>query len=232
VVQLASAPRRNGTRRAWFDSPTASLVAVTSHHNLDNHGRANGRTVCKHCLLLFPYISTMRRRPPSDSQAIQEMLEINSSPAKSINESFIRSPNPNDPTLDSFSSGKPTNSLPQYHFHGLASTQTQSQVFDDIEMDEGSQKENLVSVNSHDSAQSSGPQPPHPSAPTTTVLAKVTRATSQASSAKVSVNSSDFPGTLTSYQGYPAKTSGNGFFSIPRSKSICQESNWPTDWPL
>lgn len=53
---------------------------------------------------------------------------------------------PPDVTSESFGSSRHSNSLPTYHYHGLASTQTQTQTEandEDVEMQEGSQKENI-----------------------------------------------------------------------------------------
>ena len=62
----------------------------------------------------------------------------------------IQSPLPPDVTAESFASSRHSNSLPTYHYHGLASTQTQTQTQvhdEDVEMQEGSQKENIQRTN-------------------------------------------------------------------------------------
>jgi hypothetical protein len=63
-----------------------------------------------------------------------------------------------------------SNSLPRYHFYGLASTQTQSQLHEeDVAIHEGSQKENIgAAERNKDSGQSNSLpifRPPSPHAP-------------------------------------------------------------------
>lgn len=48
-----------------------------------------------------------------------------------------------DISLDSSPPRNANNAIPVYHFHGLASTQTQTHYDEEIQPDEGSQKENI-----------------------------------------------------------------------------------------
>lgn len=88
---------------------------------------------------------------PDSSQAtqmIQELLERDSSPSKrnDSRSSALKTQNHHSKEVssDSLPSSRTSHSIPQYHFHGLASTQTQSQHYgEDDEPEEGSQKENI-----------------------------------------------------------------------------------------
>ena len=114
---------------------------------------------------------------PNESQAtqlIQELLEPDTDSSRKPSDarsSALKSQLPaNEISSDSLPS-RNSNSLPQYHFHGLASTQTQSQHYDDEEEpNNGSQKENIgtTSRSSKDSGRSlpspvSRPTSPHAS---------------------------------------------------------------------
>lgn len=88
-----------------------------------------------------------------DSQATQILLDLVPgqassllSPARPVE--TIQSPVPLslDVAPESFSSSRHSNSLPTYHYHGLATTQTQTQSVaeeEEEEVQEGSQKENI-----------------------------------------------------------------------------------------
>ena len=88
---------------------------------------------------------------PNDSQATQllnELLENGTASSKKTPgpspSLHARSVHSHEISSDSFNSSRHSNHLPQYHFHGLASTQTQSQQAGDSEgLDGGSQKENI-----------------------------------------------------------------------------------------
>ncbi|KAF9484732.1 hypothetical protein BDN70DRAFT_872278 [Pholiota conissans] len=91
---------------------------------------------------------------PDSSQAtqmIQDLLERDNSPGKRTDSrsSALKTQNYhfNENSSDSIPSSRTSHSIPQYHFHGLVSTQTQSQHYgDDEEPQEGSQKENIGAV--------------------------------------------------------------------------------------
>ena len=86
---------------------------------------------------------------------LHELLENDTNPSKRLSDS--RDPTlksrplySNDVSSDSSPSGH-SNSVPQYHFHGLALTQTQTQHYgEEHGVDEGSQKENIVALNKDD----------------------------------------------------------------------------------
>ncbi|KJA27104.1 hypothetical protein HYPSUDRAFT_35669 [Hypholoma sublateritium FD-334 SS-4] len=108
---------------------------------------------------------------PDSSQAtqmIQDLLEPHTSPSKSGSAHNLRrrpqNQQPNDISADSLPSSRTSHSIPQYHFHGLASTQTQSQHYgEDDEPQEGSQKENIGSVKTGKESPPSRPASPGPS---------------------------------------------------------------------
>ncbi|PPQ93283.1 hypothetical protein CVT25_015281 [Psilocybe cyanescens] len=110
------------------------------------------------------------------TQLLQELLDNNSSPIKRPNESRSSAAfktqvvHANEISSDSLPSSRTSNSLPHYHFHGLASTQTQSQhQGEDEQVNEGSQKENIgASKQIKDPGRAnaspiSRPSSPHPS---------------------------------------------------------------------
>lgn len=95
---------------------------------------------------------------PNESQATQllhELLDNDTNSSKRLNDS--RDPSlksrpaySNDVSSDS-SPSRHSNSIPQYHFHGLASTQTQTQHYEEEQgVNEGSQKENFGALNKDD----------------------------------------------------------------------------------
>lgn len=88
--------------------------------------------------------SECRYSDVEESQATQMLLDL------MPGSSNIRSPSPKKPIqaplpeVDSFASSRQSNSLPTYHYHGLAPTQTQAQSnSEEVQVDEGSQKENI-----------------------------------------------------------------------------------------
>lgn len=85
---------------------------------------------------------------PNESQATQLLNELLANVADSSKLSIARDSELKshsiDTSSDSLPSSRLSNSVPQYHFHGLASTQTQSQhLEDEEEVNVGSQKENV-----------------------------------------------------------------------------------------
>ena len=78
-----------------------------------------------------------------------------------------RSVHSNEISSDSFPSSRLSNTLPQYHFHGLASTQTQTQHCEVAEeIDGGSQKENIgTHRSSKDVVQVQASPPPRQGSP-------------------------------------------------------------------
>lgn len=99
---------------------------------------------------------------------IQDLLEPHTSPSKSGSTHNLRrrpqNQQPNDISADSLPSSRTSHSIPQYHFHGLASTQTQSQHYgEEDEPQEGSQKENIGAVKTGKESPPSRPASPGPS---------------------------------------------------------------------
>jgi len=102
---------------------------------------------------------------PNESQATQLLNDLlqnqtdssrKQSDARSLKSRSVHS---NEISSDSLPSPRHSDSLPQYHFHGLAATQTQSQHYEQQqEVNEGSQKENIE-------AQRSGKDAERPSPP-------------------------------------------------------------------
>jgi len=86
-----------------------------------------------------------------ESQATQMLLDLmpdrNSSilsPTRTTNATTSPVALSTEAASDSFSSSRQPNSLPTYHYHGLASTQTETQqILDEGQAEEGSQKENI-----------------------------------------------------------------------------------------
>ncbi|KAF5330425.1 hypothetical protein D9619_005443 [Psilocybe cf. subviscida] len=124
------------------------------------------------------YDGTSEQEDLQATQLVHDLLAPASSPMRSME---LRNPllrnlfaDSNDISESQLSS-RASNSAPQYHFHGLASTQTQSQFqsyVEDIEvgLEEGSQKENIgAGKTTGKEAQQSLPSPgsrspsPHPS---------------------------------------------------------------------
>jgi len=106
------------------------------------------------------------------TQLLQDLLENDSGSSRMPAHSPAFKPQPYEISSDSLPSSRTPNSLPQYHFHGLASTQTQSQHYGEEEgFNEGSQKENIDAGKS--SKERANPQPiprtnsPHPPAAST-----------------------------------------------------------------
>lgn len=103
------------------------------------------------------------------TQLLQELLETNSSPIKNpvgkrSSARRTQTPHHNEISSDSLPSSRTSNSLPHYHFHGLASTQTQSQQQEGADVfNEGSQKENIGT--SKPSQEQGRVNPPRPSSP-------------------------------------------------------------------
>ncbi|KIM49330.1 hypothetical protein M413DRAFT_438515 [Hebeloma cylindrosporum] len=99
------------------------------------------------------------------TQLLQDLLENDSGSSKMHGHSSAFKPQPHEISSDSLPSSRTSNSLPQYHFHGLASTQTQSQHYVEEEgLNEGSQKENIGAGKS--SKEWANPQPiPRPNSP-------------------------------------------------------------------
>lgn len=112
------------------------------------------------------------------TQLVHDLLAPGSSPMRSME---LRNPllrnlfaESNEASADSQLSSRASNSAPQYHFHGLASTQTQSQsqpyVEDmEVDMEEGSQKENIGAAKTagkevQQALSSPGPRSPSPHA--------------------------------------------------------------------
>ncbi len=83
---------------------------------------------------------------------LNELLENDANSSKKLSDSRdpslkSRSAYSNDVSSDS----RHSNSVPQYHFHGLASTQTQTQHYEEEQgVNEGSQKENIGALNKDD----------------------------------------------------------------------------------
>ena len=77
------------------------------------------------------------------TQLLQDLLENDSGSSRlPPHPSAVKLPY--EVSSDSLPSSRASNPLPQYHFHGLASTQTQSQHYGEEEgVNEGSQKENI-----------------------------------------------------------------------------------------
>ena len=99
---------------------------------------------------------------------IQDLLEPQTSPSKSGSTHNLRrrpqNQQPTDISADSLPSSRTSHSIPLYHFHGLASTQTQSQHYDEEdEPQEGSQKENIGAVKTSKESPPSRPASPGPS---------------------------------------------------------------------
>ncbi len=99
---------------------------------------------------------------------IQDLLEPQTSPSKSGSTHNLRrrpqNQQPTDISADSLPSSRTSHSIPLYHFHGLASTQTQSQHYDEEdEPQEGSQKENIGAVKTGKESPPSRPASPGPS---------------------------------------------------------------------
>lgn len=101
---------------------------------------------------MYPVETTLTlSSDPDSSQAtrmVQDLLEHDISPTKSTtshNHRLKAQTNHSiDISSDSLPSSRASHSIPQYHFHGLASTQTQSQHYEEEdEPQEGSQKENI-----------------------------------------------------------------------------------------
>lgn len=108
---------------------------------------------CVHGKSCFLSIAHRLISDVEDSQATQILLDLVPgqassllSPARPVE--TIQSPVPLslDVAPESFSSSRHSNSLPTYHYHGLATTQTQTQSVaeeEEEEVQEGSQKENI-----------------------------------------------------------------------------------------
>ncbi|KDR81687.1 hypothetical protein GALMADRAFT_239810 [Galerina marginata CBS 339.88] len=99
--------------------------------------------------------NTFEESDLADSQAtqmLQELLEPDASSSKRTSgsrSSALKSHlvPPNEVSSDSLPSSRTSGSIPQYHFHGLASTQSQTQQNgEEDEVNEGSQKENIASL--------------------------------------------------------------------------------------
>ncbi|CAA7271631.1 unnamed protein product [Cyclocybe aegerita] len=95
------------------------------------------------------------------TQLLDELMDTDGNSSKKLTEtrsSVLKGPfvHTNEISVDSLPSSRTSHTLPQYHFHGLASTQTQSQNDDEDEQaHEGSQKENIgAAKSSKDHAQS------------------------------------------------------------------------------
>lgn len=99
------------------------------------------------------------------TQLLQDLLENDSGSSRMTAHSSAFKPQPYEISSDSLPPSRTSNPLPQYHFHGLASTQTQSQHYGEEEgVNEGSQKENIGAGKS--SKERADPQPiPRPNSP-------------------------------------------------------------------
>ncbi|KAH9483918.1 hypothetical protein JR316_0003396 [Psilocybe cubensis] len=108
----------------------------------------------KYCVAPPSYPTSSDANEESQAtQLLQELLDQKSSPIKRPEEDRnsaaykTRSAHTNEISSDSITSSRNSNSLPHYHFHGLASTQTESQQQgEDEQANEGSQKENIGSL--------------------------------------------------------------------------------------
>jgi hypothetical protein len=120
--------------------------------------------------VLFTVLTNYSHSDQAGSQAtqmLQDLLENDSSSSRMPSHSSAFKPLSHDISADSFPSSRTSNSLPQYHFHGLASTQTQSQYYaEEGGINEGSQKENIDAAKSSKERSSpvSRPDSPHPPA--------------------------------------------------------------------
>jgi hypothetical protein len=114
--------------------------------------------------------------PTDESQATQLLTDLLDTGATSTRKLPARSPglssrsvHSNEISSDSFPSSRRSNTLPQYHFHGLASTQTQTQHCEDAEeIIGGSQKENIgTHRSSKDPGRAHASPPPRQGSPRT-----------------------------------------------------------------
>ncbi|KAF8163374.1 hypothetical protein B0H34DRAFT_764888 [Crassisporium funariophilum] len=152
--------------------------------------------------------------PTNDSQAtqmIQDLLENSDSSSWKLSETrgpalMPQAIHSNEISSDSLPSSRTSNSLPQYHFHGLASTQTQSQHHgEDEEVNEGSQKENIASLKSNKDAGQLNPssisRPPSPHASSSrNVQTKTTNPDTRNGSPSTGKNTANKPVAAVSFQ--------------------------------
>lgn len=107
------------------------------------------------------------------TQLLEDLLKNDSGSSRLPAHSSASKLQPYEISSDSLPSSRTSNSLPQYHFHGLASTQTQSQHYgEEAGFNEGSQKENIDAGKSSKewANQQPIPRPNSPHPPVASVL--------------------------------------------------------------